>query len=156
MPSPPPLGSPLHWTPAKSPMPLTPPIVALQPLPMPLMALYALPALEAATVALWWSPWQCPYLYMPSPIPSEPHPVFSKACPSPPPPYELPAYVWPTTFPTPPPAQLSLGATPRQLLPLPWNSSLRPYPSDPPPTAWQPTHSPTPALSQCKRHANSE
>ncbi|KAG5732057.1 hypothetical protein E4T56_gene18831 [Termitomyces sp. T112] len=40
--------------------------------------------------------------------------------------------------------------------PLPRNPSLRPYPSDPPPTALQPTHDPTPVLLQCKWHANSE
>ncbi|KAG5717607.1 hypothetical protein E4T56_gene5418 [Termitomyces sp. T112] len=201
MPSPPLLGSPLHWTSTEFPVPPTPLIIALLPPPMPPTAPYALAALEAVTVIPWWSPWRCPYLYMPSPIPSKPHPVPSKAHPSLPPPYELPPHVWPTTFPTPPPntagkpwqptmtlpqtAQLRpwklgihlrgmpsaypchalqepppstqpAGATACQLPPLPQNPSLRPYPSDPPPTAWQPTYSPTPALPQYKQHTNSE
>ncbi|KAG5733084.1 hypothetical protein E4T56_gene3541 [Termitomyces sp. T112] len=53
-------------------------------------------------------------------------------------------------------AQPSSGAASCQLPPLLWNPSLRPYPSDPPPTAQQPTHGLIPALPQCKWHANSE
>ncbi|KAG5723905.1 hypothetical protein E4T56_gene9790 [Termitomyces sp. T112] len=92
MPSLPSLRSPPHWTPTESPMSPTPPIVALPPLPTPPMAPYMLAAPEAATVAPWQSLWQYPYLYVTSPILSEPCLVPFKACPSPPPPYKLPPY----------------------------------------------------------------
>ncbi|KAG5719445.1 hypothetical protein E4T56_gene20615 [Termitomyces sp. T112] len=49
-----------------------------------------------------------------------------------------------------------IGGHPCQPPPLPRNPSLRPCPSDPPPTALQPTHDPTSVLLQCKQHANSE